>query len=70
MAVASLIGINIILWKIFTHMILNSLLYLHDLQMKHVDAYRDLIRRLHSYIDEIHILPTGYFPINLVSHPN
>ena len=53
-------------------MIPNSLLYLHDLQMKYVDAYRDLIRKLYSYINAIHMLSTSYLLINLIapSHLN
>ena len=34
-------------------MILNSLLYLYDLQMKYVDACRNLIRKYYIYIDAL-----------------
>ena len=48
------------------HMVLNSLLYFHELQMKFVNIYKDLIRKLYTYIDAICILSTGYLPINLI----
>ena len=48
------------------HMVLNSLLHLHELQMKYVDAYKDLIRNLCSYIDAFDIPSIGYFPMNLI----
>ena len=41
-----------------THMILNSILYLHQLQMKYMDAYKDLISKLYGYVDAICILST------------
>ena len=45
------------------HMALNSLLYLHELQMKYVNVYKDFIKKLYIYIDAICILSTGYLPI-------
>ena len=38
------------------YMVLNSLLFLHDLLMKYVNAYEGLIRTLYIYIDVIHLL--------------
>ena len=46
--------------------VLNSLLYLQDLQMKYINVYKDLIRKLYIYIDAICILSTGYLLINLI----
>ena len=47
-------------------MVCNSLLYLHELHVKYVNACKDLIRKLCNYIDAIHILSHGYLSINLV----
>ena len=47
-------------------MVLNSLSYLHDLQIKSVNIYEDLVRRLQIYLDAIHILSPGYLPIKLI----
>ena len=46
------------------YVICNSLLYLHELQMKCVNVYKGLIRKLHIHIDAMHILSTGYLPIS------
>ena len=53
-------------------MTLSSLLYLDELQMKYVNVYKDLIRKLHVYVGAIHILSTGYLIISLMppSHLN
>ena len=40
-------------------MILNSLLYLQEVQMTYVNAYRDLPRKLYSYIDQSVFFPLG-----------
>ena len=57
---------NNILERGIVHIILNSLLYLHKVHMKYVNAYEDLIRKPKSYIDAIHILATSYRSLILV----
>ena len=49
-----------------THMIPSSLLYLRELQMKYVNVYKDLIKKINIYIGAICILSTGYLPISLI----
>ena len=49
-----------------THIILNSLLYFPELQMKYGTVYKDLIRKLYIYIKAICILSTCYLPIILL----
>ena len=44
-----------ILEKRTANMILSSLLYLHELKIKYVNAYKYLIGKLYSYINAIHI---------------
>ena len=46
--------------------VLNSLLNLQDLQMKYINMYKDLVRKLYIYTDAIHILSTGYLKSNLI----
>ena len=43
-------------WRI-NQMVLNSLLYIQDLQVKYINVYKDLIRKLDIYINAIHIFP-------------
>ena len=47
-------------------MVINSLQYLQDLQMKYINTYKDLIRKLYIYINTICILSTGYLLIDLI----
>ena len=47
-------------------MILNSLLYLHELQIKYVNVHKDLTRKLYIYIDAISILSALYLPSNII----
>ena len=47
-----------------THMILNSLLYLYELQMKYIYVNKDLIRKLYISINASWTLSTGYLPIS------
>ena len=51
-------------------MILNSLLYLQDLQMKYINMYKDLITKLYIYTDIIKILSMDNLQINLIPHAN
>ena len=57
-----------ILERRVAQVVLNSLLYLHDLKMKFVNIYKDLVRGLYIYIYAIHILSTGYLQITLILH--
>ena len=53
-----------ILERRITHMTPSTLLYLHELQMKSLNVYEDLIRKLYIYIGAICIPSTGYLPIS------
>ena len=44
-------------------MVLNSLLYLCELQKKCDNPYKDLINKLYDHISAIHVLSTGYLVI-------
>ena len=50
-----------------THMILNSLIYIHKLQIIYVNLYKDLLKQLFIYIDAIHILSAGYLSVSLIA---
>ena len=52
-------------WRI-SHVVLNSLLYLQDLKMKYINTYKDLLRKLNTYTNAIHIFSTWYLPLNLM----
>ena len=54
---------------VISHVDLKSLLYLQDLQMKYINKYKDLKRKLYIYIDVIQILSTGYLCIDLIPPP-
>ena len=64
--VNKLIGIKTICDRI-AQMVLNILLYLHNLQMKFVNIYKGLVRQLYIYIDVVYILSIGYLSISLIS---
>ena len=49
------------------HMVLISLFYFNELQMKCVNTYKDLINKLYVYIRAIHVFSAGSLPINLIS---
>ena len=54
---------DIILKRRIAQMVRNSLLYLHGLQMKFMNIYEDLVRRLYIYMDVIHIPSTSNLPV-------
>ena len=47
-------------------MVINRLLYLHELQLKYVNTYKDLISKIYINISVICFLSMGYLPINLI----
>ena len=55
--------------RIITHTILNSLLYLQELQMKCVGTYKDLISELYNHSSVICVPFNGYLPVNLIPLP-
>ena len=53
------IGIKTILERRIAHVVLNSLLYFHELQKKYVNPCENSVRKLYSYMDSVWII-SGY----------
>ena len=57
---------NQVLERRISHMVFSSLLYLHELQVKYVNTYKDWISKLYSHINVINIFSTDCLPNNLI----
>ena len=49
------------------HYVMNTLLYLHTIEEKHIAVYNEFITQLCIYMKAVRILAKGYLPISLIT---